>query len=286
MLAVAPEVMAENGRIPTANKLGIVQSTINYKMFKLSPANRPIDPKHLMRLHDTIEKKNLLREFPIVVSTDMVVLDGQHRLKVAESLQVPIYYITTDRADVTDIADSNANTKHWKSEDYLHYYCNKNFLEYLKLRRYWETFNFMRLHDAVDMCFYGERVDGMSVQQRFARGLFQANDIPFAEKVGRGLLDFAPYTVLYKNATFIKAVRQLFCNSDYDHQRMVGKLKYLSAKLVRCATVELYLVVFTDIYNYKAREDNIVEFRKIGTNSAKYRADRKGTVAKSKQASK
>lgn len=62
MLAV--EKVQENSFAPAASKIGVVQMTGNYKMFKLDARNRPIDPQHLMRLHDAIEAKNLLREYP------------------------------------------------------------------------------------------------------------------------------------------------------------------------------------------------------------------------------
>lgn len=106
---LAVEEVGLNG-IPVASKVGIVQTTINYKMFKFSKSNRQVDPKHLMDLLDATEKKNLLREYPILVDSGMNVLDGQHRLKVAESLKVPIYYMITDRVTVDDIAETNSRS--------------------------------------------------------------------------------------------------------------------------------------------------------------------------------
>lgn len=277
---LATELVHENsnGVIPQMSKVGIVQMTGNYKLFKIDTRNRPIDSIHLMRLHDAIERKNLLREYPIVVNAEMKVIDGQHRLKVAESLNIPIYYIISDRVTIEDVATTNSHTRHWRLEDYLHHFCSAGNLEYLKLRRFWEKNNFLALTTAVRLCYYGTGKDGErggNLSRLFAIGSYMANDIQFAEKVAQACLDFSKYVFFYKETVFVNAIACLMANSEYDHARMMGKMKYLSAKLVKCANIELYMVVFTDIYNYKVRPDSEVVLKKLNPRDARHRADRK-----------
>ena len=67
-----------------------------------SPLNRPIDPRHLAEAGCSDQEKNLLRDNPIAVDHNGCVVDGQHRLKAAEQLGVPIYYQFTVDMTIED----------------------------------------------------------------------------------------------------------------------------------------------------------------------------------------
>jgi len=272
---LATELVHEdsNGVIPQISKMGIVQTTGNYKLFKLDHRNRPIDTKHLIRLHDAVEKKNLLREYPILVDRNMQVIDGQHRLKVAESLSIPIYYIISDRVTIEDVAATNSNTLRWTSHQYLHHWCATGNLEYLKLQRFCEKHPFVKLSAAIDLCSYGN--DRRSDSGMFAMGRYRANDIAFAEKVAAACLDFAEYVPFYSDRAFVATMAHLMANADYSHAQMMGKMKYLSTKLAKCPSTDEYMAVFTEIYNYKVPVSKHVVLRKLTGNNPKYRADRK-----------
>ena len=78
----------------------IIHSTQNYRQFNFIRENRDVNFKSLL---ESVQKKNLLDCHPIICDEDLNVIDGQHRLKVAETLQVPIYYIISKTA--TKIGD-------------------------------------------------------------------------------------------------------------------------------------------------------------------------------------
>src|SRR5690606_27164974 len=85
----------------------VILQTTNYGMFKFDPLNRAIRQDKLDRLYDAVQTKNLLHLFPIVVSRNFVVMDGQHRLKTAEAHGVPIYYIVSNQMRIEDAAFVN-----------------------------------------------------------------------------------------------------------------------------------------------------------------------------------
>ena len=252
----------------------IVQSTINYKQFKLDSANRVINQDHLMSLYDAISAKNLLREFPIVVDRNMTVLDGQHRLKAAESLEVPIYFIVSDRASIDDIASTNSNTAKWKMQDYFHRWCASGNIEYLKLKKFWDKYNFLKLSLAANLCHYGDR-KGMTVN--FKHGLYRCNDVPFAIKVAEALLDFSKYpnVTFFGHTPFVYAVSNLMANANYDHAFMMERFKSQSTKLVPCVKSEDYIKLLGEIYNYRTHLQNRVQLRKLNSNEPDWRPDRK-----------
>lgn len=255
----------------------LIQSTTDYGSFKLDPTNRSIDSDHLERLYNAISQKNLLREFPILVRPDGTILDGQHRWKVAESLGVPLYYIVTDGMTTEDVPNTNALVSKWSAQDWLEVWCKKGNPDYLALANFMRQYPFLKLSIAVNLCTYGDRTD---MTTAFKNGTYRCNDLDFAHEVANAILDFAPYVVFYKDSRFIYAVSVLFEHEEYNHQRMMQKMAYMSRKIVKCPDLPTYMEMFTDIYNYKTREEGKVRFEKITSSSPKRRKDRMRRLVK------
>jgi len=92
-----------------------VQRTTNYKAFKILKYNRGIKQSNVEKLVKLNEEKFNFHNFPIVVSEEMEVIDGQHRLAACKLTKCPVYYIV-DEACAKTIKDINrvntAGTKH------------------------------------------------------------------------------------------------------------------------------------------------------------------------------
>lgn len=254
-----------------------VKSTTNYGLFNFSPLNRPIDPRHLAKLVAAIKEKNLLRDNPIAVDRNGNVVDGQHRLKAAEQLGVPIYYQITVDMTIDDAAKINGPVKRWTMQDRMSVQMQAGSPEYLKLNEFCKRYPWLSLAVAVDLTYYGDRV-----QMDFANGGYKCNDLDFAEEVVQALLDFAEYVNYYREATFVSAVKHLLEHAEYDHQRMVEKLKYTSSMLHKCADSLAYLKVFESIYNYRTTEKYRAYFERLPSSSRRRRVDRVHRNVKSK----
>lgn len=259
-----------------SSQIHLIQSTINYGQFRFDPTNRAINPDHLEKLYDAIKKKNLLKEFPILVTEDGTVLDGQHRLKAAEAIGTPIYFIVTGDMSVDDVSETNAAVRRWSTADWLDVWCKRGNQEYIKLQEFMRQYPFIKIGNAVNLCTYGNRAN---LQGDFKSGKYKCNDLEFAREVANAVLDFAPYVAFYKDPRFIYAVNNLMEHAEYDHSRMMAKMAYLSKKVVKCPDVETYMVMFTEIYNYRARGESQVRFAKISANARERRHERKGWVA-------
>lgn len=257
------------------------RSTCSYSQFKFTKENRPIDQDHLMRLYDAVSEKNLLAEFPILVDKSMSVIDGQHRLKVAESLSVPIYYIVSDRITVDDISVTNANTSHWKPSDYRDRWLAAGKMEYVVLDRFMKKYPFFTLNEAVELCYFGDR---NGLKSKFKSGEYKCNDVPYATKVAQALLDFSKFFPHYHDKSFINAVANLMGNRNYDHRIMMARMEYQSTKLVRCADMESYIELLNEIYNYRTPKKNRVTLRKLTSGELDWRPDRKQQVSMLKMA--
>jgi len=98
--------------------------TTNYDMFKISERNRLLDRNNLKRIKESISERNLLHINPIIIDTDHVVIDGQHRLQACRELGVHVCYTIADEHEdaVGAIQQLNSAQKGWKIDDYLRYY--------------------------------------------------------------------------------------------------------------------------------------------------------------------
>lgn len=253
----------------------IIRSTSNHKQFRIDPLNRDIDPRKVERLRASIRKRNLLHLFPIVVGRDLTVIDGQHRLKAAESLGVPIYYLTSNQMVIEDAALVSGNVAKWEAKDFLNHWCKLGNPNYIAVRDFADEFNFLPLSLAYRLCHYGEqRAGGKTINDQFVDGEFIANDVPFARRVAKMAMDFKPYVKFWRDAPFVHTLRTLASNADYDHHRMLQKMAWQSAKLIKCADVSSYLTVINDIYNHKVQEANRVHLMRLNHSSPKFRIDR------------
>lgn len=71
----------------------VVKKSFNYDMFKKIEWNRSVDKGNFTKLLKENREKFQLHRFPILVTKDFKIVDGQHRFEVAKEIGSPIYYI-------------------------------------------------------------------------------------------------------------------------------------------------------------------------------------------------
>ncbi len=115
----------------------MIKKTTDYDMFQKSSRNREIDSNNLSRLIRSLQDHNLLEKNPIKVNSDLVVIDGQHRLEACKALGVPVYYEIGDWS-IPDMLTLNMAQKAWTQADFISYHANsepknQNYVRILKL---------------------------------------------------------------------------------------------------------------------------------------------------------
>lgn len=247
-------------------------STTDYSMFKFDDRNRRIQAPHVEQLINQIKEKNLLEAYPILVTSDMLVLDGQHRLRAAESLGVPIYYTVSSTATLDDVPEINVSTLHWSLEDYFRRWVLDGHPEYVKLQKFIDDFPFLSLAQSIELCYFGNR---LHVRHLFKIGKYTTNDERWARVVCGYILDFKPYISHWNHRWFVAAISMLAANDNYDHKRMMEKMEYLSTRLIKCPDTETYIFVLNEIYNYRTTKAHRVELRRLNPQEKGYRTDRR-----------
>lgn len=259
--------------VPQEEDVILAAATIDYDVFSFDPANRPVDRKRVERLKEAIRKHNLLRSFPIVISTEdgkWVVRDGQHRLTAARELGVSIYYTFNDEMTQQDVIDVGGNTKPHSAHDRLHMYCVQGRPEYIKLQAFCDRYPWMPISVAINLCHYGDRAS-----MGFEKGEYLCNDLEFAEEVIHGVLQMARFFSFWKERVFVLAVAQLFEHEGYRHERMLAKLEFQQNKAVKCVDTPSYMRLFDEIYNYKSKENDRFQLRVLNAGSKARRVERR-----------
>jgi ParB-like nuclease family protein len=117
--------------------MSTIHKTTNYSQFQFYKRNRRIACELMI---ESIKKKNMLKEHPIIVDKNMFVIDGQHRLKAAEHLKTPIYYIISENLGEEDIGICQTQ-KVWLIGEFLKFYEDKND-DYRFIKKIHESFKY------------------------------------------------------------------------------------------------------------------------------------------------
>lgn len=230
-----------------------VHTTTDLDQFSYSVEQRPLNLYRMEALANAMEERNLLRNFPIVVTEEMVVRDGQHRLEAARLVAtrtgqpVTMYYLLGDMT-IEDVASAAGHVHWWSVDDYLHSFCQQGYEEYLTLRSFLDR-HVMNTKMAIDLI--GPRIARHALRELFISGRFTADNIEVGERIMQHVADFDPYIHWNRHNYFVRAIRHLIGKPDYDPIRMMRKVDYQAHKLQRRVSMREQVEVLCDIYNFK-----------------------------------
>ena len=224
-----------------------VTATKNYRLFQRSADNRALVPNKHKRLIDSMKLYGFLPEFPIVVKrhgNSMIVKDGQHRLDIAETLGVPVWY--TEQSCDWDVALVNSTPQNWRPLDYAQRYANQG------NKHYREGIDFMEAHRlpiTIAFSLLAGTTTFSNTQRAFLDGTYRVKDRAWADSVAAV---YGPFAVSKhcRNARFIEACMAICRVDGFDPQRLIQSLRRCQDKLASFSTRDAYLEMLEQIYNF------------------------------------
>lgn len=105
-----------------------VYKTNDYSIFQFSKFNRNV----LLR-KEMLEQAKEGFLSPIIVNENLMVIDGQHRLKASEQVGVPVEFIIKPGLNEHDIVRMNTVQKPWSLKNFIEAFANQGKEEYIKL---------------------------------------------------------------------------------------------------------------------------------------------------------
>jgi hypothetical protein len=233
-----------------------VYTTNDYSKFKFIDGNRTINKLHLNRLKKSMEEKYI--DVPIIINEHKEIIDGQHRFLSAWDLGLPIKYIQIDGLKLQDVHRLNTNTKNWTADSYLEGFCKLGLPDYLTYKDFKNKYGFGH-NETTALLKNCKRFHGGGSND-FKDGTFKIVDYSLAIKNAEKIHMVSKYYDGFKRRAFVYCMLDLFENPDYNHAEFLNKLSFQSVKLQDCTTVEQYLCLIEDIYNFKRNKQSKVRF--------------------------
>lgn len=238
-----------------------MQHTKNYDIFQKHPANTPINQKLVENLKDSISIKDMLRYRPIIVNEEMQVIDGQHRLEAAKSLDVPVYFLVHKASDDADMILLNATQRTWKLVDYYNYHLKKGVEEYKKLEEF-ITKNEMTIGEYMRLDGYGRK---NNCSHLFRRGLFTMPSSEDQERnvqiwtFAKRLINFigkrrSDIQQILKSVNFERSLVSFLKRPDVNPEELKNKLELKIDVIGARAGLGGYYQMLLEIYNFRRKD--------------------------------
>lgn len=246
-------MMKTSNHIQKDTTVNTVQVTSDYTKFQTKQGNRELNYLHLKRLISSVKENDLLYANPILVNDKFEIIDGQHRFNVCKELKKPIYYIMVKGLGLNEIQILNANSKNWKMEDYVDGYCSMGMQEYCEFKKYVETTD-LGISLLLALLCGSDNSDNTSDLKNGKLKLTHKNR---ALVILQWLNDWSQYYDGCKRRSFVLSLVKLYSIKGYNHDKMMQKIKYQSAKLVDSLNTKTYLALLEEIYNFKERQEKL-----------------------------
>lgn len=225
---------------------------------KMTEANRDIVPQQVERLKESIRKYGYLEGMPIVVDEDGFIIDGQHRYMACKELKIEPPIIQAASFDIVPII--NSTQLKWTMKDFVKYFAEKGYAHYVVLRALCKAKNISPA-TAYSLIF-NKAPDrtGISRTHKLANplkdGTFQFPDISEKglAKIERkidAILALVSKLGLPRTDRLLIAIARLAADKNFSFSVMNQKIDFQRARVYRCATIQEYMQMLANIYNYK-----------------------------------
>lgn len=237
----------------------MIEKTKSYTMFKVRTDNREkgIDQKHVDRLKESIQNRNMLELRPILVNANNEVIDGQHRLEAAKQLGLAIWYKVDKSLVATDMILLN-NNKSWNLSDHFHFFIKNNYEHYKKLNDFIKQKN---ISLKIALTIFQKNID----YTKFKKGEFkfeetQNADIYFLCKQTIDLIKkLSTNSIFINGAKFWGAMVALFKEPNFNAEIWFDNLNKLIYRIGVKPSKREYILSFLDIHNYRNNDKILID---------------------------
>ena len=228
----------------------------NYTKFTLFDNNRDINQTNVEELIASMRKSGQL--MPVVVTPDLEVIDGQHRLKACETLGIPVSYVINSAGNSKQIAVMNNTQKGWKNKDFLKHFSHNghhNCSEYKKIEKFFEEY---KLPFRVGIALLSDRTISTAngaanrgPMPSFRNGTFKIVDLDKAKETASRLIKLKSFVPnLVKIVKFSIAFIKISELENFDLKTCYTQLEKNSSKFDKCLNQEDWNEAMVRAYNY------------------------------------
>lgn len=271
------------------NKNRTSGNTTDYSKFILSKKNRGTRDSHVKALAESMVEHGNQSAITCNIKTIdgkefYQIIDGQHRFKACELLDIPVEYDVWHKMDINAMSYLNENQKKWTMDDYLHFNMtntkNPNYEDYVKLNKYYQETLKKDNKISVTGLVVSFDLTQDTMKQKMRAPYFKAGIWKMTtEKEGLEILEIMDVFLAsgVKNAghsKLILALGKMFLHPSFNKERLINQIKKIPDPLpISYNTESDYLWELQRIYNHGIEDiDEKIIFLKSelsGTNARK-----------------
>ena len=200
-----------------------VKTTTNLKQFTFHNLNRRVNHSHVKKLAKSIQK--IGQKVPITVTTNNVIIDGQHRYEAIKLLidageSVRISY-TKKNLKISDIAEINAHQLQWRNSDWIDYHAATGNENYQNLKATSELYKPLST-SAIAPFLHGG--DAYLTTPMLTRGEFLYDLSQEKEYVLDQLLALSTFNKAYAQKSVLIAIMWLMRDANFNPRRLFDKV--------------------------------------------------------------
>lgn len=231
-----------------------IQTTKNYRIFERHcEENRPLDILHHKRLMESMKQYGFLESYPISVVRNghdkLIVKDGQHRLMIAETLALPVYFV--EDSTEFDVAIVNSAAKGWIIRDYVQKWAANGIHDYQAALEFAERH---RIPITTGIALLSGNTNFSNVRRAVFDGTWRVKESKYADSVASLYSALASMDKRVKNARLIEACMSVCRVPEFDPKRLIAGAERCREKLVSYSTREAYLDMLEAVYNFGRKQ--------------------------------
>jgi hypothetical protein len=233
--------------------IGQILQTKNYGMFKFHNENRSIIHPHVNTLVRSMLSHGWVRGSIAVVDSSYNIIDGQHRILAAQIANVPVIYTVDKKITTNEIGILNSHGRNWNIITHLERFVKLEYKHYMVLDRFMKNFPDFRPTECTMLVRNGL---GSAERETFENGKFETKNMDLAYQWGRNVMSLKPYFEKgYNKSIFVRAmIKVLSSKPEFHFDEFLHKVKMRPKSIFMCGTVDQYVQMIEDIYNYRRSE--------------------------------
>ncbi len=242
-------------KIQSGKKVGEIFETKDYSIFKFRDDNRVIRPNHVKKLASKMRNRGWLPASVVTINGSGDVIDGQHRVKAAIETTTPVRYKVVRGAGIDEMTEMNTLQVNWSPFDHLHKFVVRGVPSYITFDKFVKEFPMFKY---TEIAMFLNNNQSSIQRDTFENGQWEVRSVSKAREWANNILQLKEYGEKFFNrAIFVRAMIKVMSNKpEFVFDEFIHKVKLRPMNFKQCGTVDQYVEMIEDIYNYR-RSDKI-----------------------------
>lgn len=226
-----------------------ILSTSDYAMFKPHGEQQKMHPPHVKKMKISMTRNGFIKAKPIHCYRDgkfLRIIDGHHRLRAAQELGIPVYYVIGETQDKDLISDENWAVRKWMNDAFVNMYVARGIKDYITLSQY--------VNRGLDLKFavallVGESTASGNQNNAIRQGTFKIKTTENADRVVSIIERASKYTPIAKSKQFVGCLCVLVNLDEFSDGILIKKFRDTPHILVKSVNRDQMMHQIEAIYN-------------------------------------